>query len=63
MESMEKLILNTLTFEYPKEPLKFYFSTNDDAGRKSTRLKSPVLVLKEIKQNQVILKNYQSAIY
>lgn len=52
MESMEKLILNTLTFEYPKEPLKFYFSDKDDAERKSTRLQSSMLVPKEIKQNQ-----------
>ena len=44
MESMEKLILNTLTFEYPKEPMKFYFSVNDDAEGKSTRLKSPVQI-------------------
>ena len=26
-----KLFLNTLTFEYPKEPVKFYFSDKDDA--------------------------------
>ncbi|MCR4768644.1 MAG: hypothetical protein K5874_00280 [Bacteroidaceae bacterium] len=48
----EKLILNTLTFEYPKEPVKFYFSDKDDAERKSTQLKSPVLVPKEVKQTQ-----------
>jgi hypothetical protein len=48
----EKLFLNTLTFKYPNEPVKFYFSDKDDAERKSTRLKSPVLVPKEVKQNQ-----------
>ena len=46
----EKLFLNTLTFEYPEEPVKFYFSDKDDAERKSSRLKSPVLIPKEVKQ-------------
>lgn len=46
----EKLFLNTLTFEYPEEPVKFFFSDKDDAERKSTRLKSPVLIPKEVKQ-------------
>ena len=50
--SSEKLFLNTLTFEYPKEPIRFYFSDEDDAERKSTRLKSPVLFPKEVKQTQ-----------
>lgn len=50
--SEEKLFLNTLTFEYPKEPVKFYFSDKDDAESKSTRLKSPVLVPKEVRQIQ-----------
>ena len=50
--AVEKLFLNTLTFEYPKEPVKFYFSDKEDAERKSTRLKSPVLVPKEVKQTQ-----------
>jgi len=50
--AIEKLFLNTLTFEYPKKPVKFYFSDKDDAERKSTRLKSPVLVPKEVKQTQ-----------
>ena len=32
---MEKrLFLNTLTFDYPKEPVKFYFSATNDAARK-----------------------------
>ena len=48
----EKLFLNTLTFDYPSKPVRFYFSQNDDAERKSTRLKSPVLVPKEVKQTQ-----------
>ena len=48
----EKLFLNTLTFEYPKEPVKFYFSDQDDDERKSARLKSPVLIPKEVKQTQ-----------
>lgn len=47
----ENLFLNTLTFEYPKEPVKFYFSVNDDAECKSTRLKSSVLISKEVKQS------------
>ncbi len=50
--AVEKLFLNTLTFEYPKEPVKFYFSDKDDAERKSSRLKSPVLVPKEVRQTQ-----------
>ena len=50
--AVEKLFLNTLTFEYPKDPVKFYFSDKDDAGRKSTRLKSHVLVPKEVKLTQ-----------
>lgn len=44
----EKLFLNTLTFEYPKDAVKLYFSAKDDAERKSTRLKSPVLIPKEV---------------
>ena len=48
----EQLFLNTLTFEYPKKPVKFYFSDKDDEGRKSTPLKSPVLIPKEFKQAQ-----------
>lgn len=58
MEFMEKLILNTLTFEYPTEPMKFYFSVQDDIERKSTRLKSHVLIPKEIKQNQKYIKYF-----
>ena len=50
--AIEKLLLNTLTFEYQKEPVKFYFSERNDAERKSTPLKSPVLIPKEVKQNQ-----------
>lgn len=46
----EKLYLNTLTFEYPKEPVKFYFSGTDDTERKSTRIKSHVLVPAEVKK-------------
>lgn len=49
----EKLFLNTLTFEYPKDAVKLYFSAKDDAERKSTRLKSPVLIPKEVKQSQI----------
>ena len=48
----EKLFLNTLTFEYPKEPVKFYFSDKNDDKHKSTPLKSLVLVPKEVKQTQ-----------
>lgn len=48
----EKLFLNTLTFDYPKEPVKFYFSEKDDAARKSTLLKSSSLVPKEVKHTQ-----------
>ena len=46
----ERLFLNTITFEYPQQPVRFYFSDKDDAEHKSTRLKSPVLVPKEVKQ-------------
>lgn len=48
----ERLILNTLTFELPKEPVKFYFSDKDDAEHKSTWLKSPVLIPDEVKTSQ-----------
>lgn len=50
--STEHLFINTLTYEYPKTPVIFYFSDSDDVERKSTRLKSPVLVPKEVKQVQ-----------
>lgn len=46
----EKLFLNILNFEYPQNQIKFYFSDKDDAMHKSTLLKSPVLVPKEVKQ-------------
>ena len=52
----ESLFLNTLTFSYPKEPVVFYFSVNDDAERKSTRLKSSVLIPKEVKQSTLYEK-------
>lgn len=48
----ERLFLNTLTFEYPQEPVRFYFSDKDDDERKSVLLKSPVLIPKEVKQTQ-----------
>ena len=48
----EKLFLNTLTFEYPKEPVKFYFSDKNDVAHKSTPLKSSLLIPKEVKQAQ-----------
>lgn len=49
---IEKLRLNTLTFEYPKKPVKFYFSTEDNVNRNSTILKSPVLIPAEVKALQ-----------
>jgi hypothetical protein len=49
IDMAEKLILNTLTFDYPAEPVKFYFSSEDDAQHKSSILKSPVLVPAEVK--------------
>lgn len=45
----EELYLNTLTFEYPKEPVTLYFSDKGDAQHKSTILKSLSLIPKEIK--------------
>lgn len=48
----ERLFLNTLTFEYPNEPVKFYFSDKNDVAHKSISLKSPVLIPKEVKQTQ-----------
>ncbi len=56
----EKLFLNTLTFEYPKEPVKLYFSDKDDAERKSTRLKSPLLIPKEVKQSNSFTSQFAS---
>lgn len=50
--AVEKLFLNTLTFEYPEDPVKFYFSGTDDTERKSTRIKSHVLIPAEVKNNQ-----------
>ena len=49
IDMAEKLILNTLTFDYPAEPVKFYFSAEDDAQHKSSILQSPVLVPAEVK--------------
>lgn len=45
----EKMILNTLTFEYPKDPVRFYFSDKSDVEHKSTLLKSTVVIPKEVK--------------
>lgn len=56
----EGLFLNTLTFSYPKEPVVFYFSVNDDAERKSTRLKSNVLIPKEVKRSPLYDKCFTS---
>lgn len=50
--AIEKLFLNTLTFQYPEKPVKFYFSDKNDAEHKSTRLKSPMLIPKEVRQTQ-----------
>jgi hypothetical protein len=52
IDMAEKLILNTLTFDYPTEPVKFYFSSEDDAQHKSSILKSPVLVPAEVKAHE-----------
>ena len=65
---MEKrLFLNTLTFDYPKEPVKFYFSATNDAARKSTKLMSPVLFPKELKDHpkyrQLIANNGALTLY
>jgi len=46
---IEKLRINTLTFDYPQEPVRMYFSDKDDADKKSIVLKSNVLVPKEVK--------------
>ena len=47
----KRLFLNTLTFDYPVQPVKFYFSATDDAEHKSTMLKSPTLFPKELKEH------------
>ena len=65
---MEKrLFLNTLTFDYPKEPVKFYFSATNDAARKSTKLMSPVLFPEELKEHrkyrQLIANNGALTLY
>lgn len=47
--SKEKLFFNTLTFDYPSKPVRLYFSDKDDAEHKSSVLKSPVVIPKEVK--------------
>lgn len=47
----EHLFFNILTFKHPAKPVRLYFSTHDDAERKSTRLKSSVLIPKEVRQS------------
>ena len=44
-----QLIVNSLSFRYPAEPLKCYFSTEDDEKKKSDMLKSISLHPKEVK--------------
>lgn len=46
---VEKLKLNALTFDYPKKPVMNYFSEDDAADKRSTILKSPMLIPTEVK--------------
>ena len=48
----EKLIINTLTFDYPKESIIFYFSDTNDTCRKSTILKWASHIPKELKSKK-----------
>lgn len=48
-----QLIVNSLSFRYPAEPLKCYFSTEDDEKKKSDMLKSISLHPKEVKMSSI----------
>ncbi len=54
----EKLILNSLSFEYPKEPVICYFSKTDNERHSSTLIKSPTLIPKEVKGDKKFLDIY-----
>ena len=43
------LFFNSLSFRFPSEPVKCYFSTEDDDSKKSDMLKSRILFPKELK--------------
>ena len=60
--SKEKLFLNTLTFEYPSKPVKLFFSDKSDAGHKSVKLKSSVLIPKEIKSSSKYAKLFANTV-
>ena len=47
----QKLYLNTLTFNLPKEPVKCYFSASNDANHQSTIIKSTTLTPAEVRQS------------
>lgn len=51
----ENLILNSLSFDYPKEPVIFYFSQNDDEKHQSTIIKSYSLIPKEVRTHKKFL--------
>lgn len=52
----EKLFLNTLAFEYPKEPVKLYFSKYAK-GRKCISIASPINTPKEVKDHSLFVSN------
>ena len=54
----EKLTLNSLSFEYPKEPVTCYFSKTDNERHSSTLIKSPTLIPKEVKGDKKFLYIY-----
>lgn len=51
----ENLLLNSLSFDYPKEPVIFYFSQNDDEKHQSTIIKSYSLIPKEVRTHKKFL--------
>ena len=63
--SQESLFLNTLVFEFPKEPVTFYFSETDCKNAHFTRIRSSVLfpanihsILPKLKNNDTIYTSF-----
>ena len=64
-EPNEKLFLNTLKFEFPTEPVTFYFSDTDKDGAHFTYLKSSILfpvgiesIFPELKNNDTLYTSF-----
>ena len=54
----EKLTLNSLSFEYPKEPVTCYFSKTDNERHCSTLIKSQTLIPIEVRDDKKFLDIY-----